>query len=59
MSSSTRSVIVTRSYSATPDACVRALELLLEKSVRKKGGPATAPEDARKDQDARTYSHST
>jgi len=45
MSTPRQSVVVARDYRPTPDDCTRALELLLRKSVRKKGGPATVPND--------------
>jgi hypothetical protein len=50
MSTPKRRIVVSRHYRPTPDNCAHALELLLKKSVRKKGGPATAP-DARKESD--------
>jgi hypothetical protein len=59
MSSPRQSVLVMRHYRPAPENCARALELLLKKSVRKKGGPETAPEDARKDKNAGTYSDCT
>jgi hypothetical protein len=45
VSGSKQGVIVSRNYRAVPDDCVRALAMLLEKSVIKEGGPATAPND--------------
>ena len=45
MSGSKRSVCVSRNYSAAPDDCVRALELLLEKPVSKEGTWPGAPND--------------
>jgi hypothetical protein len=59
VSRSKRSVAVSRSYKPAPNACARALQLLLKVPVCKEGDPATAPVDARKDQDARTSSYST
>jgi hypothetical protein len=47
--SARKSIAVTRNYRLAPDNCARALELLLKKSVRKKGGHATAPDDAKKE----------
>lgn len=48
---------------ATPEDELHALatvyRFVLERHARKKGGPETAPEDARKDKDARTCSHCT
>jgi hypothetical protein len=45
MSASKGSVVVSRSYEAAPDECVRALRLLLNKPVSKEGGCGTAPND--------------
>ena len=42
--SSSRQVIVSRNYQATPDYCVQALELLLKKSVSKAVRPAPEPD---------------
>jgi hypothetical protein len=47
VSSPRQHVIVSRAYRNAPDACVRALELLLKKSASKEGGPATAPNSAK------------
>ncbi len=47
MSSSKKGVIVSRSYRAVPDDCVRALVLLLEKSVVKEGSAPTTLENAK------------
>jgi hypothetical protein len=47
MSNPRQSIMVSRGYRNAPDACVRALELLLKKSVGKEGGPATAPNSAK------------
>lgn len=41
--------VVSREYRPAPAYCAQALELLLKKSVRKEGGPATAPDDAKKE----------
>ncbi len=50
MSAPKQSIIVSRDYRNNPDSCTRALELLLKKlPVSKEGGPATAPDDARKE----------
>jgi hypothetical protein len=43
--STRKEIAVIRNYKYEPDACARALELLLKASVRKEGGPATAPKD--------------
>jgi hypothetical protein len=47
MSTPKRRIVVTRSYRPRSDNCRDALELLLKTSGRKKGGPATAPDDAK------------
>jgi hypothetical protein len=47
MSGSKHSVLVSRNYKTRPDDCARALELLLQTSERKEGGPAAAPDDAK------------
>ena len=60
MSRSKRGIVVSRSYNPASDQCVRALELLLKKSVNE-GGPATAPENAKeriKDDFRATKNHS-
>jgi hypothetical protein len=44
---SKQGIVVSRSYSLTPDHCARALALLLKKPASKKGGPTTAPESAK------------
>ena len=50
MSGSRQTAIVTRTYRHTPDDCVRALEVLLKKSVSEKGSPVmTALDDTRGD----------
>jgi len=41
--------LVTRTYSADPNACSRALRLLLEGSVSKKAAGTSGGEDARKE----------
>lgn len=51
--------IVSRDYRLALDDCVRALELLLKKSVRKEGGPATAPDDAERNLSDSASNHST
>ena len=45
--SNSKQTIVSREYRPAPDDCVRALALLLEKSVIKGGSPATAPKNAK------------
>jgi hypothetical protein len=48
-----QTAIVIRAYRLTPDDCIRALELLLKKSVSKEGGgPTTAPEDVERSSSA-------
>jgi hypothetical protein len=47
VSSSRQNITVSRQYRPAPDDCVRALALLLEKSVIKEGGPATIPKNAK------------
>ncbi len=47
MGSPKQGVGVSRSYSPTFDECARALVLLLKEPVSKKGGPTTAPDDAK------------
>ena len=49
MSVPRQSITVSRFYNPASDQCVRALELLLTKSVSKEGGPATAPNDGKKE----------
>ena len=50
VSGSKQAIIVTRDYKTVSHDCVRAVELLLKKSV-KEGGPATAPRTTGKDQE--------
>jgi len=41
--------IVSREYRIAPDACKKAIEILLKRSAKKQGGPAiAAPDDAMK-----------
>jgi hypothetical protein len=47
--SGSKKITVTRVYRHELDDCLRALILLLEKPVCKKGGPPTAPDNARKE----------
>jgi hypothetical protein len=47
-----QTAIVIRAYMHTPDDCIRALELLLKKSVSKEGGSATAPDDVERSSSA-------
>lgn len=47
--SARKSISVSRTYRHEPDDCLRALILLLEKPVCKKGGPPTAADNARKE----------
>jgi hypothetical protein len=42
-----KDVVVSRNYRLAPDDCARALEFLLKPSVRKEGGPETAPKNAK------------
>jgi hypothetical protein len=37
--------VVQREYRTVPDACEKAIELLLKGHTKKEGGPPTAPED--------------
>lgn len=56
----TKAPAVSRSYEPASDACARAVEFLLRNPlVSNEGGPPTALDDARKDQDARTNPNST
>ena len=48
MSGPRQCIVISRDYKNSPNDCVQAIELLLKKSVRKKGGPETAPDDAMK-----------
>jgi hypothetical protein len=45
--SARKNISVSRTYRHEPDECLRALILLLEKLVCKKGGPPAAPDDAK------------
>ena len=56
MSIPRQSVVVTRDFRPAPDNCTHAVELLVKKSVRKKGGPATAPDDAKEIKNVRARS---
>ena len=47
-------IIVSRNYTPAPDECLRALLLLLKKSVDEKGAGAGARDDVRKEQGAHT-----
>ncbi len=47
--SGSKQIIVSREYRATPEACAKALALLLRTSIDTAGGQATAPENARKE----------
>ena len=45
-----KNVVISRRYEPAPDACVRALNILLKKSVRREGGPVlTTLNDTRGD----------
>lgn len=46
--SSASEIVVSRNYKHSSDYSAGALALLLKKQVSKKGGPATAPDDAMK-----------
>jgi len=58
VSGSKRGIVVTRSFSPSSDECVRALELLLKKTVSKEathpGGPENAKVSSKHDSRART-----
>jgi hypothetical protein len=45
--SGARHIVVSRDYRPTPDACARALELLLKKSVSKEAAHPAASKDAK------------
>ena len=45
---SSRRVAVQRAYEAEEEACVQAIQMLLESLPSKGGGPETAPDDATK-----------
>ena len=47
--SARKNISVSRTYRHEADDCLRALILLLEKPVCKKGGSPTAPDNARKE----------
>jgi hypothetical protein len=49
MSAPKRSINVIRAYNPAPDACLRALTVLLKKPARKEGGPPTAPDNDAKE----------
>lgn len=52
--------IVRREYAFDPDACEKAIELLLKSCVDKKGSPAlAAPDDAKEINNARATSKSS
>lgn len=52
--------VVDRRYLEESDACIRAMELLLKRHVKKEATPESRPEDARERiNDARTQTHCT
>jgi hypothetical protein len=57
MSRSKGSVVVTRTYIAAPDDCVRALELLLNKSVRKEAARPGGPNHGTESKEDSAYGH--
>jgi hypothetical protein len=61
MSSQNNTVpILERRYLEEPEACERAVELLLKKPVKRGRLPdKSGPDDGRKDQDAATQTHCT
>ena len=48
MSARKQPASITRAYEPTPNACIRALEILLKAPVHREGGfPVTAPDNAK------------
>jgi hypothetical protein len=54
--SARKSIAVTRNYRPAPDKCTYAFELLLKKSVSKKGTRPGAPDDAKEIKSVRATS---
>ena len=59
MSAPTKGPLVSRRYNSSPDLCARSLALLLQRPRRQKGGPPTAPDDAKEIEHVRAETKSS